>query len=210
MAQRWPAARVIGSDSSQAMLDKAASTASSVEWRLVDLVNWQPDATEHDVIYGNAVLHWLDDHEEVFPRLVSGLTPGGQLAVQMPLSWWQPSHQVIREALATLPGPEAEALSASMAKPNVYQPHRYYEILHPIVGELDIWETTYQQILTGDDPVFDWVSGSILRPVFTQLPPDDADRFSALCRRRLRAAYPQQLDGTTLFPFHRLFIVARR
>jgi len=209
MADRWPDASVIGSDSSDEMLSKAALTMSSVEWRVLDLAHWRP-AAEYDVIYGNAVLHWLADHEDVFPRLVRGLTSGGQLAAQMPLSWWQPSHQVIRETLATLPGPEAEGLTASMAHPNVYQPDRYYKILNPIVTELDIWETTYQQILTGDDPVFEWVSGSILRPVLTQLPPDEADRFSELCRRRLRAAYPQQPDGTTLFPFRRLFIIARR
>lgn len=209
MTSRWPTARVVASDSSQEMLDKAAQSESTVEWRLLDLANWRP-AEPHDVIYGNAVLHWVGDHHELFPRLVSGLKPGGELAVQMPLSWWQPSHQVIRETLAMMSGPQADALTRSMAEPNVHQPSRYYEILQPIATELDIWETTYQQILTGDDPVFDFVSGSILRPVFTQLTPAQADEFSELCRRALRQAYPPQPDGTTLFPFRRLFIVARR
>lgn len=209
MAERWPEARVVGSDNSSEMLAKAAETDSSVEWRLLDLAEWQP-AAEHDVIYGNAVLHWLANHEELFPRLINGLTKGGELAVQMPLAWWQPSHQVIRQTLSELPGSEAEALRASMAEPNVYRPERYYDILRPIADELDIWETTYQQILTGEDPVFEWVSGSILRPVFSQLPAAEADRFSELCRPALRAAYPRRADGTTLFPFHRLFIVARR
>ena len=208
MTERWPNARVVGSDSSPEMLDTAASTASTVEWRLLDLSEWQP-AAEHDVIYGNAVLHWVDNHEEILPRLIGGLRPGGELALQIPMSWWQPSHQIIRDTLASLAGPQARALSTSMAKPNVHQPSRYYEILQPIVTEIDIWETTFQQILRGDDPVFEWVSGSILRPVFTQLPTDEADRFSELCRRALREAYPPRRDGTTLFPFHRLFIVAR-
>ncbi len=209
MAQRWPNARVIGSDSSREMLAKAAEVDSPVEWRFLDLGDWMPTA-EHDVIYGNAVLHWLPDHAELLPRLVGGLAPGGELAVQMPLSWWQPSHQAIRETLGDLTGPEAQALNASMAEPNVYLPNRYYEIIEPLSSALDIWETTYQQILTGADPVFEWVSGSILRPVLTQLPAADAAHFSDLCRRALRTAYPPQPDGTTLFPFRRLFIVARR
>ena len=48
------------------------------------------------------------------------------------------------------------------------------------------------------------------RLLLTQLPADDAAHFSELCRRALREAYPPQSDGTTLFPFRRLFIVARR
>jgi trans-aconitate 2-methyltransferase len=183
--------------------------SSSVEWRLLDLTDWHPEP-EHDVIYGNAILHWVRDHADVFPRLMSGLVPGGELAVQMPMSWWQPSHQVIRETLAQLSGPAAETINASMAEPNVHPPTRYYEILRPLASNLDIWETTYQQMLSGDDPVFEWVSGSILRPILTQLSADDVAHFSVLCRRALREAYPAEPDGTTLFPFHRLFIVARR
>jgi len=209
MALRWPGARVIGSDSSREMLAKAAKTASSVEWRRLDLADWQPEP-EHDVIYGNAVLHWVGDHSSVFPRLMRGLVPGGELAVQMPMSWWQPSHQVIRETLAQLSGPVVETLAASMAEPNVHPPAHYYEILRPLTSNLDIWESTYHQMLSGEDPVFEWVSGSILRPILTQLPAEEVAHFSVLCRRALREAYPAEPDGTTLFPFHRLFIVARR
>jgi trans-aconitate 2-methyltransferase len=34
--------------------------------------------------------------------------------------------------------------------------------------------------------------------------------FEAAYAQRLRAAYPRRPDGRTLFPFRRLFIVARR
>ena len=41
---------------------------------------------------------------------------------------------------------------------------------------------------------------------------DEPERaeFEAAYARRLRIAYPPLADGTTLFPFRRLFIVARR
>lgn len=212
MAQRWPNATVVGSDSSREMLDKAQSVTADggdIDWVLLDLNDWRPEP-DHDVIYANAVLHWLPDHTALFPRLVSGLRTGGELAVQMPMSWWQPSHEAIRATLADMDTPEAESLADFMATPNVAQPGIYQDILSPLVSDLDIWSTEYQQILSGPDPVFDWVSGSILRPVFTQLAPPDVERFSAMCRQRLRDSYPPQADGTTLFPFKRLFIVARR
>lgn len=212
MARRWPEASVIGSDSSPEMLDKAEAATpdgSTITWELLDLNNWQP-TPNHDVIYANAVLHWLPDHAEIFPRLVTGLNPDGELAVQMPLSWWQPSHQVIRQTLAAMNTPEADSLASFMQTPNVGQPDLYYEILRPKVATIDIWSTEYQQILSGHDPVFEWVSGSILRPVFAQLPESDVPRFSEMCRGALREVYPRQSDGTTLFPFKRLFLVARK
>jgi hypothetical protein len=38
----------------------------------------------------------------------------------------------------------------------------------------------------------------------------DADAFEAAYRARLAEAYPKSHDGTTLFPFTRFFLVARR
>ena len=212
MEQRWPAAQITASDSSAEMLDAAKSKTpdgSRIHWELLDLNEWRP-AEEFDVIYGNAVLHWLPDHPEIFPRLVGGLRPGGQLAVQMPLSWYQPSHRAIRATLQSLGSTEADALAEFMGVANVALPDVYYEILRPLVTELDIWTTEYQQVLGGADPVFEFVKGSILRPVFTQLPEADAAEFTARLKGRLGEAYPQQTDGSTLFPFRRIFIVAGR
>ncbi|MCP5113471.1 MAG: methyltransferase domain-containing protein, partial [bacterium] len=121
MALRWPQATVIGSDSSQEMLDTAQATTAAearIRWDLLDLNEWQPDG-DHDVIYANAVLHWLPDHSEILPCLVDGLTAGGELAGQMPMSWWQPSHLAIRQTLAAMSTPEADSLAAFMATPNV-------------------------------------------------------------------------------------------
>ena len=208
-SNRWPFAEVIGSDSSMEMLEQARAQPSKVDWRWLDIRDWRPEPI-HDVIYSNAVLHWLPDHAELFPRLMTGLQPAGELAVQMPMSWWQPSHRSIRAALRDLDTPEGDAMADTMAKPNVHRPFFYWDVLRPHASHLDLWETTYHQELTGDDPVFEWVSGSILRPVFAKLPPDQLERFSAMCKEKLLSDYPVRPDGTTLFPFHRLFIIARK
>ena len=210
-AARWPEARIVGSDTSPQMLAKARATdtAEAVEWMELDIATWRPEP-KHSVIYGNAVLHWVDDHADLMPRLVGGLVDGGQLAVQMPMSWWQPSHEAIRESLAALGTPEAGSLAEAMARPNVEQPGTYYDILQPVTSALDIWTTEYQQVLDGADPVFEWISGSILRPVFAGLPDDQLATFEVDCKQRLRTTYPASVDGRTLFPFSRVFIVATR
>jgi trans-aconitate 2-methyltransferase len=75
---------------------------------------------------------------------------------------------------------------------------------------LDIWETEYLHVLEGDDPVLNWVMGSVLRPVLDRLEPSRQPEFLRTYGERLRAAYPARSDGKTLLPFLRVFIVAQK
>jgi trans-aconitate 2-methyltransferase len=56
--------------------------------------------------------------------------------------------------------------------------------------------------------VVEWVKATGLRPYLDAL--DDATRpgFLAAYRARIAAAYPRRDDGTTLFAFRRIFLVA--
>ena len=56
-----------------------------------DIARWRP-AQPPDVIYANASLQWLTDHETLFPHLVNQLADNGTLAVQMPDNWQEPSR----------------------------------------------------------------------------------------------------------------------
>ena len=92
----------------------------------------------------------------------------------------------------------------------VPEPGGYADLLAAGGADVDVWETTYLHRLTGADPVLGWISGTALRPVRDAL--DDADyaEFRAELAPRLRAAYPARPDGSTWFPFRRIFAVARR
>lgn len=212
MADRWPPATVYGVENSEEMLHKAQAVSGDIRWKQADISNWTPDKPT-DLIFSNAALHWLADHETLFPRLFGYLNPGGVLAVQMPLSWGAPSHRLMRETLAD-GGSDGqplgtEALRQSVARKWVEDADVYYDLLADRTAHLDIWETEYLQVLTGEDPVLEWVKGTGLRPVLNGL--DDADReiFLDAYRLRLREAYPVRPDGCTLYPFRRLFIIAR-
>jgi trans-aconitate 2-methyltransferase len=74
---------------------------------------------------------------------------------------------------------------------------------------VDVWETTYLHVLSGEDPVLAWVRGTALRPVLAVLGADDAIEFEHEYARMLREAYPPSPNGT-LFPFRRIFAVASR
>jgi trans-aconitate 2-methyltransferase len=82
--------------------------------------------------------------------------------------------------------------------------------LKPHAASLDIWQTEYLQVMEGEDAVYRWVSGTGLRPFLDALEGDEHDAFIALYKKKLNAAYPRRDDGTTLFPFQRLFVVATK
>jgi trans-aconitate 2-methyltransferase len=46
--------------------------------------------------------------------------------------------------------------------------------------------------------------------VLAVLSPPERDRFLEGCARAYRTAYPPGTDGSTVLPFRRMFIVARR
>jgi trans-aconitate 2-methyltransferase len=53
------------------------------------------------------------------------------------------------------------------------------------------------------------VRGTALRPLLEALAPEERPEFEVAYAARLERAYPRRPDGATLFPFRRIFIVAR-
>ena len=90
----------------------------------------------------------------------------------------------------------------------------YYGWLTPLFARVDIWTTEYLQVLpastSGDHQVAAWTRSTWLVPFLAALDAADDAEFFAAYNARLRSAYPARADGTVLFPFRRLFIVANR
>jgi trans-aconitate 2-methyltransferase len=202
---RWPDARVTGVDGSREMLAKAAAGAPDIEWQRADLAAWRPPRPA-DVIYSNAALHWLGDHERLFPALLAALAPGGVLAVQMPRNFGAPSHTAIAEAVRS--GPWRARLEPLLRPAPVADPAVYFDLLAPGAAALDIWETEYLHVLEGEHPVKEWTKGTWLRPLLDALEEPARSDFEACYAGLVAHAYPRRPDGRTLFPFRRLFIVA--
>jgi trans-aconitate 2-methyltransferase len=203
---RWPHATIDGLDSSPDMLAQAKASGVAATWIEADVASWQPGAP-YDVIYSNATYQWLGDHPVLLPRLISFVKPGGSFAFQVPHNMDAPSHALMRETAAS--GPWSKKLE-HVREVAVLMPADYYAILKPYAAAIDIWETDYLHVLTGSDAVYHWVSGTGLRPFVQALAGAERDAFVAAYQQKLRAAYPSRADGTTLFPFRRLFAVARK
>lgn len=211
LAERWPQAQILGMDSSASMIDRARADLadSGIEFVTGDLRDWVGEIVPGsiDVLVTNATLQWLPDHLELLPSLLATVAPGGWFACQVPGNFSEPSH-VLRSELAA--EPRYAEHTAGVETPTSADPATYLRILADAGLEPDVWETTYLHVLTGEDPVFTWVSGTGARPTLQALPDDLRGEFEAEFKRRLAQAYPADDQGRVLLPFRRIFLVGRR
>lgn len=201
LSQRWPQATVEGVDSSREMLARTPFL-QRVRFTVGDARVWRPGRPV-DVVVSSATMQWVDGHEQVLRDLVGCLAADGWLGLQVPGNFAAPSHVLLWEAvrrwLPTFP----------LREDPVLDPAGYAELLGDAGCRVDAWETTYLQVLSGPDPVLEWVKGTALRPVLAALPGEQHAEFLADYGTALRAAYPPGRFGT-LFPFRRVFAVGRR
>jgi len=208
LRQRWPAADITGLDSSAEMIAAAEKNYPAGKWLVQDIVAWS-GADTFDIVFSNAVLHWLPEHEVVFPRLFKRVSPGGVLAVQMPAHLESPLHRLILE-IAGLPQ-WRERLQRARSAIAGHTPGFYYDMLQPLAASVVLWQTEYQHVMNGSEAILDWIRGTGLRP-FIEALEDRAEqqRFEATLLAGIERTYPRQADGRILFPFRRLFMVACR
>lgn len=211
LKQRWPGAVVSGIDTSTAMLDdaRAAGRDGDVDLAIGDVESWR--GAELDVIVSNAVLQWIPDHLPIVTGWVSALAEDGWLAFALPGNAAAPSHAVMRDLAAQPP------FAPFMEGVRLLQPgYDLADYARPLLDAgcvVDCWETTYQHVLPGPDPVVEWVRGTGLRPVLHALPDGVRDHFLELYSERMRTAYPAVPTPTgpvTILPFRRLFVVAHK
>lgn len=212
LAERWPQAHLLGIDSSAQMLEEARALPINASWQQCDLLDWQPEQPA-DLLFAAAVLHFINGHETLLPRLLGQLNDGGCLAAHMPdwrdALWYRLMLETLEDGgVGGTPLGTPELRQRMAARP-LLALEDYYRLLAPLTTSLDIWETEQLQVVDGKSPVYDWVKVSALRPVMQALDSAEQARFIYYYLMRVHAQYPQEADGHTLFAFKRIFIVAR-
>ena len=206
LASRWPSAAVEAMDSSPEMV--AAARARGLKAEVGDVREWSP-RPDTDVVVSNAVLQWVPEHDGLLARWVEELPGRAWLAFQVPGNFSAPSHVEVRSLVRTDDWRDRLEPVVLREEDAVLDPHGYAALLSDLGCEVDAWETTYLQRLTGEDAVLEWITGTALRPIRAALDDEAWQEFRAQLAPRLRAHYPARADGTTWFPFRRVFAVAR-
>jgi trans-aconitate 2-methyltransferase len=174
--EQLSASETLGIDSSESMLAKA-SPSSTVHFQLGDIESF---TTDHpfDLVFSNAALHWIRNHERLFTRLVSLLAPDGQLAIQMPANHDHPSHRIAAEVASSF-GIEPRAV-------NILAPESYAALLHRLgFTSQHVRLQVYGHVLPSTADVVEWTKGSTLTPYRERLSPDRYDEFLNEYTRRL-------------------------
>ncbi|HEY0255134.1 MAG TPA: trans-aconitate 2-methyltransferase [Kofleriaceae bacterium] len=201
LVARFPDAKVIGIDTSEAMIATAIQRVPTATFVLADAATY--DANDVDLVYSNATLQWVKDHERLIPRLVAMLAPGGVLAVQVPDNLAEPMHAMLGPLCAQF------GIAPDLRAGRLLSPERYYDLLSPH-GEADVWTTIYRHPMPDPHAIVEWVRATGLRPVLDALPAVRHAEFLAAYEAQIAAAYPPRADGSRLLAYPRLFFTLAR
>lgn len=206
LRQRWPDAKFSGLDRSEEMIGKAKAELPDVEWIIGDMRTYK-FTKEYDVVFSNAAIQWMPDHDELIPRLYKAVKPGGAFAVQVPAD----QDSAIRRSLLSVSSRDkwTKYTSGCERLINYRSAEYYYDIMTKISKRFDLWETVYYHILDSQVGLIEFYKGTAMRPFLEKLP-DDASRkeFEEDVLAGCKDAYEVRKDGNVLYPFRRVFFVA--
>lgn len=214
IARRWPGADVTGLDNSLSMLQSARQEQRRLRWIESDITTWaaaaaDDNAQRFDVVFSNAALQWVGNHQTLFPQIFDAVLSDGVLAFQIPSTLDLPHQRLIRDVADS-----AKWRTRFESVPGTWHvetPEFYYDLLAPKAHRVDLWLTDYVHVLESPHAVVEWYRGTGLRPFLDALP-DDATRtqFLADYEAAITPYFPRRSDGRVLMYFRRLFVIAYR
>jgi trans-aconitate 2-methyltransferase len=188
------AEETLGIDSSETMLLKSASFgAEMLHFERGDVEAFVTDRP-YDLVFSNAALHWIEDHERLVGRLVSFLSPHGQLAVQMPYNHDHPSQTIAAELAAKY--------DVAPRRPPLLAMEEYASLLHRLgFARQHVRLQVYGHQLASSRDVAEWTKGSTLTEYQRKL----GDRYDAFVTE-----YTERLgdERPYFFTFKRLLLWA--
>ena len=189
------------------MLERARTLElDGVRFTSGDIGDWEPDAP-FDVCFSNAALQWVGDHPTLFARLSAMLTPGGELAVQVPANFDHVSHTLAADIARE--EPFAAAMNGYTRTFSVLPPEGYAALLHDL-GFLaqSVRLQVYGHVLDSPDAVVERVRGTLLTDYELRLPEPLYQEFVARYGLASHAALGDQRPY--FYPFKRILLWGRR
>jgi trans-aconitate 2-methyltransferase len=206
---RLAARDTLGIDRSARMLaaQQDAPATTGLRFAVETVESFLAGDGAYDLIFSNAVFHWIEDHEHLLARLTEKLAPGGQLAFQVPAMHDEVSHLAADELSDE--EPFASALGTWRRARTVLTPDAYARLLFKIgFADPQARLIVYPHVLAGPEAVVDWMRGTLLAEYEKRLPPEMFGRFVGEYQARLLP----QLEPTRpfFFPFKRILCWGQR
>ena len=216
LARRTDEGRVVGIDSSPAMIERAlrlhqtldVDLRKRLQFRLADFRDLEGDR-EYTVVFSNAALQWTSGHRRIFAAVYHALRENGRLAVQMPANENETAQFTIRQMATEPPWKMSLGAVKTPSADNVLPAADYDRILSEIgFAQVNCFYYTFHHPMHSPGEVVEFCRSTSLRPFLDLLPAVHHCSFLAELTRRLEAAYGT--SGPLSFNFRRLFLWARR
>lgn len=205
LADRLPGAAVLGIDSSAEMLqDAGAFTRDGLSFAVRGIQEQLEMPEQWDLIFSNAALQWVPDHERLYPALINKIKPGGQLVVQMPAQHHNIANRLLLQTAAS--EPYEQALQGFKRTSPVLDTDRYAQLLFRHGGtNITAMEKIYPLIVDDTVEVYNFVAATGMIPYMEALPEELKEAFVADFKGRIAAYFP---DRPIFYPFRRILLSA--
>lgn len=209
LLRRFPKSNILGIDSSEAMIQAASAQYPQMEFAVCDASKDLPQlGRSFDVVFSNACIQWVPNHQKLIPELMGLLRPGGVLAVQTPMNYEEPIHKIIGRTAAS------EKWKAKLNDPRIFYnltPEEYFDLISGLTEDFSLWSTTYYHTMPSHAAIMEWYRATGLRPYLNALPTDaERQEFEQDILAQVREAYPLQPNGKIIFRFPRFFFLATK
>ena len=195
----FPHAKILGIDNSANMISKAKTQHSGLDFQVCSA----EDLTgSYDLLFSNACLQWIPNHETLIPQLMGKLTEHGVLTVQMPMNLNEPLFRIIKAVAAK---PKWDFKNVCFERNDTLSPEAYFDILSACSGSFEIWETVYYHAMPSHEHLIEWVRGTRLRPYLDVLNEEQKVECEQEILSMVRDAYPFTASGEVVLEFRRFF-----
>ena len=204
--RRLLAKETVGLDSSDSMLAKARTfSGEGLTFRTGSIEQFD-ESDRYDLVFSNAALQWVPNHEALFEGLSRALRRKGQLAIQIPSNRDHPSQAVAFELENEEP---YRGLARSRVEENVLTLEEYAVLLDRFGFErVNLRMQIYLHHLPSRNEVLEWVKGTFLLDYKKALKPEQFNRFLADYRERLMEKLKDSRPH--LFTFKRILMHATK
>ena len=206
LAKKFPNAYILGVDNSSNMIETAKKDYPNIDFKTCDVSkDLSMINTDFDVIFSNACIQWIPNHNQLLKNMIGLLKTGGTLAVQTPMNYEEPIHKIISEVSTN------EKWKSKFTNSRIFYnltQSEYFDLLSEISSEFSMWETVYCHKLKSHKDIMKWYGSTGLRPYFNVLSDDQKNTFEQDIFERVVEEYPIQKNGNVIFRFPRFFFIA--
>ncbi len=207
LQKKWKNADIIGLDNSPNMIEKANKSMANIKWILQDANTELEDLGKFDIVFSNAAIQWMPNHEKLIPKLFNMVEDKGVLAVQLPNTSNMPVHIALKSISSN--DKWSQYFDGSTSQQSRHNIPFYYDVISSLTSELYIWEVNYFHVMENHHKIIEWYESTGMKPYLERLHTEELQaEFKHDMLVEISKHYPTQKNGRILFKFKREFFLA--